>query len=317
MHGDCYCLKTFRDGDFRGAANVNVVRCSRLAAVIKELGDENLVDLRCHASVPLSAGDRPLGMLNLASNDLRVLTADELNLLTTAGSLMSLIIERSRLEASGSRAVAAEERNRIAREIHDTLAQGLAALTLQLEVADALAMRSENPELRDSVSRALNVARNTLEEARRSVLDLRASPLEGRTLSQALQQLATEIRRDAHDILVDVDCHGFHADSPGLTPAVEIGLFRIAQQALANILRHSAASHARVRLASVGALVRLQIEDNGSGFDPDHVPPDRFGLVGMGERARLLGGSMTIETSAGVGTVVTVEIPAKRPASAG
>src|SRR5688572_22490114 len=159
MRGDCYCLKTFRAGDLRGAANVNVVWCSRLAKAIDAGMAAGTTGLRCHASVPLAVGERRLGMLNVSSRDWRVLSEDELNLLTTAGALVSLVVERGRLEAAGARAIAAEERNRIAREIHDTLAQGLAALTMQLEVADALAGAGGDERLGEVVARSLTVAR--------------------------------------------------------------------------------------------------------------------------------------------------------------
>src|SRR5689334_13365916 len=139
MHGDCYCLKTFRAGDLRGAANVNVVWCSRLALLHAADQSDDVGRLQCHASVPLVVGDRRLGMLNVASRDWRVLSDAELSLLTTAGALVSLAVERSRLEAASARTFAAEERNRLARQIHDTLAQGLAALTMQLEDAHSLA----------------------------------------------------------------------------------------------------------------------------------------------------------------------------------
>ena len=161
MHGDCYCLKTFRAGDLRGAANVNVVWCSRLALLTDDDRDDDAERLQCHASVPLAVGDRRLGMLNVASRDWRVLSDAELSLLTTAGALVSLAVERSRLEAATARALAAEERNRLAREIHDTLAQGLAALTMQLEVADALAVAHApgDSRLHPAVERALVLAR--------------------------------------------------------------------------------------------------------------------------------------------------------------
>ena len=115
-------------------------------------GDE-VGRLQCHASVPLAVGDRRLGMLNVASRDWRVLSDAELSLLTTAGALVSLAVERSRLEAATARALAAEERNRLAREIHDTLAQGLAALTMQLEVADSLAGAKAPDDVRDCTRR--------------------------------------------------------------------------------------------------------------------------------------------------------------------
>src|SRR4029453_19601689 len=87
MQGDCYCLKTFRAGDLRGAANVNVVWCSRLAMLIDDDRSDEVGRLQCHASVPLAVGDRRLGMLNVASRDWGVLSEGELSLLTPAGRL--------------------------------------------------------------------------------------------------------------------------------------------------------------------------------------------------------------------------------------
>jgi two-component system NarL family sensor kinase len=311
MHGDCYCLSTFRAGDLRGAANVNVVWCSRLEKVVHAPAGEGPggTTLRCHASVPLAVGERRLGMLNVASSDWRVLSDDELSLLTTAGALVSLAVERSRLEVAGARAVAAEERNRLAREIHDTLAQSLAGLTMQLEVADAMAARQGDERLNQAVTRALALTRSALQEARRSVLDLRAAPLEGRTLSRALTELAVETRAAHHELEVEVASQGFDGTAGRLPPAVEVGLYRIAQQALANVARHAGPARAVVRVTLEPGQVHLRVEDNGVGFDPTAMPPDRFGVIGMGERARLLGGALVIETSPGGGTAIDVLVP--------
>jgi len=311
MHGDCYCLSTFRAGDLRGAANVNVVWCSRLEKVVHAPAGEGPggTTLRCHASVPLAVGERRLGMLNVASSDWRVLSDDELSLLTTAGALVSLAVERSRLEVAGARAVAAEERNRLAREIHDTLAQSLAGLTMQLEVADAMAARQGDERLNQAVTRALALTRSALQEARRSVLDLRAAPLEGRTLSRALTELAVETRAAHPELEVEVASQGFDGTAGRLPPAVEVGLYRIAQQALANVARHAGPARAVVRVTLEPGQVHLRVEDNGVGFDPTAMPPDRFGVIGMGERARLLGGALVIETSPGGGTAIDVLVP--------
>lgn len=310
MLGDCYCLQTFRAGDLRGAANVNVVWCSRLTMLVEEARCAGCrFDLRCHASVPLAVGERRLGMLNVAAPDWRVLTQAELNLLTTVGAMVSMVVEQCRLESASVRAIAAEERNRVAREIHDTLAQALAGLTMQLETADDLAASSGNEPLSRAVARSLALARNALDEARRSVLDLRASPLEGRSLPQALELLARETRSTSgRDLAIELFFEGFE-NGADLPVAVEVGLYRIAQQALANVLRHAGAARTTVRLVRTKDLVRLRVEDDGNGFEPEAVPPNRFGLVGMGERARLLGGMMTIETSPQVGTRVDIDIP--------
>ena len=310
MHGDCYCLKTFRAGDLRGAANVNVVWCSRLAMLIDDDRGDDIARLQCHASVPLAVGDRRLGMLNVASSDWRVLSDAELNLLTTAGALVSLAVERSRLEAASVRALAAEERNRLAREIHDTLAQGLAALTMQLEVADALAgtTRENDERLRSAVERALLLARSTLDDARRSVLDLREAPLEGRSLREALALLADEARRSvAHP--PDIEVAGSDDVDDDLSPALAGGLYRIAQQAVANAVQHAGARRIVVRLTRHDDAICLRVEDDGGGFEPTNVPGNRFGLVGMRERARLLGGTLTVESAPEVGTAIVVRVP--------
>ena len=313
MHGDCYCLKTFRAGDLRGAANVNVVWCSRLAVLADDEAEE-VGRLQCHASVPLAIGDRRLGMLNVASQDWRVLSDAELNLLTTAGALVSLTVERSRLEAAGVRAVAAEERNRLARELHDTLAQGLAALTMQLEVADARASATEDAALAAAITRALTIARSTLNEARRSVLDLREAPLDGLTLVEALRSFVADAASGT-DPRVAVDIIEAGGDPPAdrrLSAAAERGLYRIAQQAVGNAVRHSGAHRVTIRVVYGAGDVLLRVEDDGAGFDPASVPPDRFGLVGMRERAKLLGGTLLVESTPGEGSAIEVRLP-RRP----
>ena len=124
MEGGCHCLNTFRAGDLSGAANVNVVSCSRLSGLVDGTGG-----LRYHTSVPLYAAQgTKLGVLNVAATQWRELLPAELQLLHTIGDLLSITIERARLFARSAQIGAAEERNRLAREIHDTLAQNLAAL---------------------------------------------------------------------------------------------------------------------------------------------------------------------------------------------
>lgn len=176
MEGSCYCLSTFQEGDLEGAANVNVVECSRLHGLV-----DGTDGLRYHASIPLYAHGKKLGVLNVASPDWRRLSADDLRLLYTIGDMLGIAIERARLFGRSAQLGALEERNRLAREIHDTLAQRLTAVSLQLESADALLEAGAEPKrVHQFVRQALALTRANLEEARRSVLDLRAAPLEGR-----------------------------------------------------------------------------------------------------------------------------------------
>ncbi len=302
--GYCYCLDTYKKGDLAGAANVNVLTCSRLRGLVDGTGG-----LRYHASIPLYAGDEKLGVMNVASPDWRSLSPEDLQLLYTVGDLLSIAVERARLYARSTRLGAVEERNRLAREIHDTLAQGLTATTLQLESADAMLDDGLTPErAREPLRRALSLTQSNLEEARRSVLDLRAAPLEGRSLSGALEVLVgrweTETGIGAHYAAVN--------GARPLPPRVEVALYRICQEALANVARHAGASGVDVRLVATPEQVRLVVEDDGRGFDASSVAGERHGLVGINERARMLGGSFEVRSSPGAGTRVEVTVPLEK-----
>ncbi|HET9111198.1 MAG TPA: GAF domain-containing sensor histidine kinase [Ktedonobacterales bacterium] len=301
MEGRCYCLDTFRAGDLEGAANVNVVTCSRLRSLV-----DGTDGLRYHASIPLYAHNKKLGVLNVASTDWRELSPDDLNLLHAIGDLLGIAVERARLFTRSAHVGAVEERNRLAREIHDTLAQGLAAVALQLESVDALLDAGADAErLREGVLRALGLTRANLEEARRSVLDLRAAPLEGQSLVKALETLARETRlRRGKRVAFEVTGAG-----RPLPMRIEVGVFRIAQEALTNVARHSHATSARLSLTMTPEEVRLVVDDNGDGFDASRIPHDRFGLRGMSERARLLNGELRLATCPGEGTLLDVIVP--------
>ncbi|MSP13113.1 MAG: GAF domain-containing protein [Chloroflexi bacterium] len=307
MEGSCYCLDTFQAGDLNGAANVNVITCSRL---------KNLVDgtdgLRYHASVPLYAHDKKMGVLNVASSDWQELSPDDLRLLYTVGDLLSIAVERARLFARSVELGAAEERNRLAREIHDTLAQGLAAITLQLETADILLESGRDAaRVRQVVNQALSLTRTSLEEARRSVLDLRAAPLEGRPLAVALQAL-TEEWSARWGISLNFAVTG---GSQPLSVRIEAGLYRMVQEALTNIARHASASNVRIELVTTPEQVYLEIEDDGSGFNPIQIPESSYGLIGLNERVKLLGGKLELQSWPGSGTVLKISIPFLTPAS--
>jgi two-component system NarL family sensor kinase len=315
MTGWCYCLETYVAGDLDGAANVNVVTCSRLRGLVNDGQAGGTAGLRCHASIPLQTQGERLGILNVASADWRQLSPEDLRLLSTIGDLVSIAVERARLFARSVQFGAAEERNRLAREIHDTLAQGLAAVSLQLEAADALLDAGAGAEqVQGAVREALRLTRASLEEARRSVLDLRAAPLEGRRLAAALAALVAEWRaagadsEGAHrpDVRLEID------GARPLPTRVEVALYRVAQEALANIAQHAAARHASLHLETTPDRARLRIEDDGGGFEPARVPANRFGLVGMNERVRLLGGTLRLDTGPGAGTRIEVEVPLDR-----
>ena len=299
MEGSCYCLDMFRGGDLAGAANVNIITCSRLKNLIG--GTDGL---RSHASVPLSAHGKRLGVLNVVSSDWRELSAENLRLLYTVGDLIGIAIERARLFTASTQLGALEERNRLAREIHDTLVQGLAGIIMQLETADAFLESARTDRGQAALRQALALTRSNLDEARRSVLDLRAAPLEGRSLDKALAALVHD-RQAAAKVTIVFETSG----SRPLPARLEAGLYRIAQEALTNVVQHAHARHATVRWLTTPQYTQLIIEDNGVGFDVAKIPVDRHGLIGMQERARLLGGTLHLYSQSKRGTQIEVTIP--------
>jgi signal transduction histidine kinase len=198
-----------------------------------------------------------------------------------------------------------QERNRIAREFHDTFAQGFAATAFQLEaLGDELAGASE--KARRYFTMALTMVRHSLVEARRAVAGLRAEPGEARDLPHAL--------RAAGEMLVASSRVEFAFNHSGpvrtLPPPRESDLLRIGQEAVSNAMRHASARRISMELHYLPDAIRLRIEDNGKGFVPD-VDAHRnghFGLQGMEERARQIGAKLNVESRLGEGTVVTVQL---------
>ncbi len=301
MGGWCYCLDTYQKGDLTGAANVNVVACSRLKGLV-----EGTDGLQYHASIPLYAQEKKVGVLNVGSVEWRELSNEDLRLLNTVGDLMSIAIERARLYEKSIEIGATDERFRLARELHDTLGQNLAAILMRLETLDALLDgNTDRKTLSETVRDAIALARDNLEDARRAVLDLRAAPLENRTLIEALKTLGQNIGGAAR---VRVKSIGEHP----LSVRIEASLYRMAQEALNNIAQHADAQKVLIELTSTPQYVQLAVEDDGRGFDPENVRKDRYGLIGLNERAHLLGGSFAIESAPDRGTRLEIHIPLER-----
>lgn len=182
--GSCWCIEDFRAGKLM-PQNSPVIECSRLQPAIEANDTAATQGLRCHASIPLYFQNKPPGIMNVTRPEWRELTPDELRLLSTIGYQVGIAIERARLAEESTRLARAEEGARIAREIHDTLAQGLTAIGLHLE--GAIHNLESNPErARQRLERALSMTRQSLEEARHSVMNLRAAPLAEKSLAEAL-----------------------------------------------------------------------------------------------------------------------------------
>jgi signal transduction histidine kinase len=200
-----------------------------------------------------------------------------------------------------------EERARLAREIHDTLAQGFVGISSQLD-AVAMCMPEDATPARPHLDMARRMARHSLTEARRSVMDLRASALEGQDLAAAIQS-GTRMWTAGSGVDIAVEVTGTGIPLP---EEMEQHLLRIAQEAVANALKHAGASRIGVRLHQEAHNLHLRIADNGRGFDPQDVFSSRaghFGVIGMRERAERLGGELRFASNPGEGTEVEVTVP--------
>jgi two-component system NarL family sensor kinase len=310
----CWCIEAFRSGKLT-AGNIELIECSRLRTAVGA-GQPGTRGFRYHASIPLHFGDRPLGIINVATPRWRRLSRRELDLLSTIASQLSMAIERARLAEESVRLARLEERTRLARDLHDTLTQGLTAIGLHVDAAMGMmgerGERSEDAEARAQLERARVVTRSSLEEARRSLRELRTSPLNARPLGEALMALG---RAMAHDTGVRVHVQVDAGDDLALSAEVEEELYRIASEALANVRRHAAAKEVQVTLARVGRRVRLSIADDGRGFDARaraRATHAGFGLAGMRERAALIGGKLLAKSSPNHGTQISVTAPLDR-----
>jgi len=207
-------------------------------------------------------------------------------------------VQLTQYAAAQEQLAVSHERNRMARELHDTLAHSLSAVAVQLEAVDS-AMTTAPDEAHLILGKALAQTRSGLTETRRAMHALRATPLDDLGLALAIKNLAiTTAQRNGLALQVEVP-----ETQPNLSPAIEQGIYRIAQEALANVVHHARASRLAVALTYNGA-VTLRVQDNGCGFDAGEVKGDHVGLQLMHERATMMQGTLTVTSAPGAGTTI-------------
>jgi len=194
------------------------------------------------------------------------------------------------------------ERVRLARDMHDTLAHSLSAVVVQLEAVDAL-QETDLGAARQQLAKVQQQARVGLDEVRRAILNLRSAPVEELGLGGAIEQLVERFGQ-RNGILTDWAVEG---EPVPLLPVQANALYRVAEEALSNVERHAEASRLTVCLHYADG-VTLSVQDDGLGFDPEAVDPDRYGLVGIRERAALVDAQVTVDSAPDEGTTLTVRI---------
>ncbi|TAK21494.1 MAG: GAF domain-containing protein [Chloroflexota bacterium] len=268
----------------------------------------SLATVRAGVAVPIWWQDALIGVFALFTRDPeRRFVQTDIDTLATFAKHAAIAITNARLYEESQRLAIAEERNRMAREIHDTLAQGLIGIILQLELAELDSGLSDS--VRQRIGRSIQLARENLAEARRTMLDLRAAALEGRSLTQALERLVFDVGRE---LGVKAEFRGPPADER-FSARIETAVYRIAQEAIANVRKHAGASRLDVELAPRDNHLNLTIQDDGRGFDPTNgrreTVSSGFGLRSMNERASLVGGRLTVASRPGGGTRVDLLVP--------
>ena len=269
---------------------------------------EELNETKSELAVSIKIGDRIMGVLDIESENLDAFSDADLFTAQTLADQLGIAIENARLYKETGQMAVMEERNRMAREIHDTLAQGFTGIILQLEAAEQAL--SNNNDVLQHLNKARSLARGSLNEARRSVWDLRPKALEQLSLTEALRQEAGSFTTSTN-IKTRVD---ISEKTKSLPPEVETAILRVCQEALNNIRKHAKATEVRLALAFNESDVTLTVRDNGVGLKTGRVKGDKgdhkgFGLISMQERARNVGGKFEVQSEKGKGTLIQVTIP--------
>ncbi|HEU5329775.1 MAG TPA: GAF domain-containing protein, partial [Thermomicrobiales bacterium] len=262
--------------------------------------------VRAILAVPLRTKERIAGALLAESARATPFDDDDERTLASLGDQLGIAIENARLHERALALAVVDERNRLARELHDSVTQTLFSMHLTIEATRTLLGRKGDVAgAEQQLANLSERARETLAEMRALIHSLRPAEMEEQGLVAALTRWTERVRRE-NLLPVDLRIEG----TPDLPEAEEQELFRIAQEALNNTVKHAAATHVTVQLTTGPAAVTLLVEDDGKGFDPA-VPlrGNAFGTRGMRERAAILGGTFSIDSHPGGGTRVLITMP--------
>ena len=266
-----------------------------------------LLEMETVSIAPLCAAAETIGIIEVINKRQGVFTEDDIRFLTIIASRAAIVIENARLHDQIEASAVIEERMRLAREIHDGLAQNLGYLNLKLpQVLDQI--DTDTGKAREELGEMRNLVQESMTEARQAIIDLQ-TPVSNRDFLDTVKEYAREFTR-----LTEIEVEIVAAQNGArLKPFAKGEMVRIIQEALNNVRRHAGASHVKMLFAIHDGNLRVQIRDNGRGFRKEDVFDGtrrrNFGVRSMTGRAKNLGGTVEIESKPGDGTTVTVEIP--------
>ena len=259
---------------------------------------------RAYLGVPIRADGQVQGVLSVFAKRVPRLGADDLELLSAVAGQLGRAVERSRLRRKADQAIVMEERQRLARDLHDSITQLLCSQALLAEASRKFVDAGDGAQASPYLHQLVDTAHQALKEMRLMIYDLRPSALEKEGLVGALRHRLDAVERRA----------GIQASLVGEISTwsdryQEEALYRIVQELLNNVLRHAEATSVTVHLRDTPDRIEMEVVDNGKGFDPD-APSSGIGLKSIEERVDSLGGALTIASEAGVGSRVTVSLAA-------
>jgi two-component system nitrate/nitrite sensor histidine kinase NarX len=261
-----------------------------------------------HLTLPLRRGGETRGFLCVATREPRTFGEDQIELLTAFSALAAITIEQFRLDAEVQKLAAFEERERIAREIHDGLAQTISLLHLRIRQAQAKASQEQFSPLNNDLEEMALISGEAYEEVRNSVSGLRIPRTPDRGLAAALGGLLHDFSAQTR-FPVELKVDG--AETVQLPPETELQVVRMVREALHNVRKHAQVDRASVQVEHRDAVVRVRVEDRGRGFDPATIAMNglHFGLQSMRDRVERCGGTLEIVSAPGCGTCVTMILP--------
>jgi signal transduction histidine kinase len=262
-------------------------------------------DMRSFLGVPIVSRTGVIGAFYLTEKEgADDFSAADQRLIEMLAAHAAIAIENARLYEQSRELSIAEERNRLARELHDSVTQKLFSLVLSAEAAATLLDR-DGSEARAELERLQELAREAMDELRTLVFELRPPAVDSEGLATALRKHVDVLRR-AYRREIGLELIG----TPSGAPRIERDVLRIAQEALQNALRHAGADHVELRLDARNGRLVMSVTDDGVGFDPaaPELRSRRLGLTSMEERAQAIGGTLSIDSTPGAGTTVRLEV---------
>ena len=288
----CWCVNKFNKGELSNATNI--VACSRLEKAAREMPDEN-DNITHHATVPLISGDESFGLLNVATPYSTKFQKDELDLLESVAFQLGSTLKRLDLTTREKENMIIKERQRLARELHDSVNQMLFSIGITSHAAKAL---KDSEQARLAFERIENTSKYAMKEMKALIWQLKPIGLENGII-EAVKHYAKIL-----DLNIEITVNGFY----NIADDMEIELYRIMQEGLNNIRKHAGTKDAQVLLEITDEELMLVISDKGQGFIPAEKIGLSHGLTNMHERVHKMNGALEIKSAKGQGTILITRL---------